>query len=272
MMTGSPFENKGVQEIVSGISETALYLWQRGWAERNAGNISVNISHLATPRFLSAFESQPVIQFEATYPALSGQLFILTGAGTRMRDVAKNPEENLCFVMINGSGTGYHQFCQKSGIKSQEPTSELPTHMAIQEMLVRNRPEFKAVVHTHAHELVSLTQIPQFTTKKTLNRLLWSMHPESVIFVPRGIGFVPFTLPGTGKIAKATVKALEKHDILVWEKHGVIAVGKNAAEAFDTIDILTQSARIFFTCRNAGFEPEGLTGKQLAEIKRKFKI
>ncbi len=41
-------QNASIKEIILEVAEVAKYLWQRGWAERNAGNISVNISHLIT--------------------------------------------------------------------------------------------------------------------------------------------------------------------------------------------------------------------------------
>ena len=38
-------KNKKVKKILFEVGEIADYLWQRGWAERNAGNISVNINY-----------------------------------------------------------------------------------------------------------------------------------------------------------------------------------------------------------------------------------
>ena len=38
--------NPKLNEVVSDMAEIAGFLWQRGWSERNAGNISVNISKL----------------------------------------------------------------------------------------------------------------------------------------------------------------------------------------------------------------------------------
>ena len=42
--------NRKIIKVIGEIAETALYLWQRGWAERNAGNISVNITDLISDR------------------------------------------------------------------------------------------------------------------------------------------------------------------------------------------------------------------------------
>ena len=45
-------KNKKVKKILFEVSEVADYLWQRGWAERNAGNISVNIDHFIKKDFV----------------------------------------------------------------------------------------------------------------------------------------------------------------------------------------------------------------------------
>jgi rhamnulose-1-phosphate aldolase len=96
------------------------------------------------------------------------------------------------------------------------------------------------------------------------------MHPETLIFVPQGIGFVPYTIPGTEAIAEATIRELHHHNVIIWEKHGCLAVGNSVLEAFDQIDILAKSAQIFFLCKGAGYEPQGLTDEQLEEIRQTY--
>ena len=56
----------------------------------------------------------------------------------------------------------------------------------------------------------------------------------------------------------------------MWEKHGTFAVGESVFDAFDMIDILSKSARIFFMVRQSGYEPEGLTDPQLDELRAAF--
>ncbi|MCI0523607.1 MAG: class II aldolase/adducin family protein [Bacteroidales bacterium] len=124
----------------------------------------------------------------------------------------------------------------------------------------------EVVMHTHAKELIALTQIKELCDEKRLNSLLWGMHPETKLLVPDGVGFVPYFIPGTTAPGEATVRALEKHDIALWEKHGVFAIGTKPNETFDLIDILTRSVSIYFLCRSAGKEPEGLTDGQIEEL------
>lgn len=94
------------------------------------------------------------------------------------------------------------------------------------------------------------------------------MHPETMIFIPAGVGFVPYLIPGTTTIGEQTVKVLENHDATLWEKHGIFATGRTPLETFDMIDLLAKSASIWFLCRSAGYDPEGLTGSQLTELSK----
>jgi rhamnulose-1-phosphate aldolase len=251
---------KGTAREMSAVSE---YLWYKGWAERNAGNMSINVTERINQKELLADGEK--FELETPYPELAGQYLLLSGTGVRMRDLARKPAKNLCLIYIGTGGRHYMLF--REGIGPLMPTSELPTHLSIHQKLIISGRKEKALLHTHVNELIALTQIQDFTNEESINKLLWGMHPETLLFIPEGVGFIPYTLPGTEEIAKKTLASLDAHSVVIWEKHGCLAVGENLIEAFDQIDILAKSANIFFTCRNAGFEPQGMTEKQLEEIR-----
>jgi rhamnulose-1-phosphate aldolase len=255
-------ELPNLKKTVFEITDTARYLWEKGWAERNAGNISVNITGLLSVQELERFNNSTIRPLPVSYSSLANQILIVTSAGSRMRDLAKKPWDHLCLLKMDASGTHFKQWPEKG----REPTSELSTHLAVHDMLIRTKSTKKALVHTHATELIALTQIREFCSTEAMNRLLWSMHPETIMFIPEGLGFLPYELPGTSGIADATAKTLEDHPVALWEKHGILGIGTTAADAFDTIDILAKSARIFFLVKSAGYEPEGLTKGQLNEL------
>ncbi|HYW95875.1 MAG TPA: rhamnulose-1-phosphate aldolase [Bacteroidales bacterium] len=262
--------NKRIQKKILEVAELAQYLWQRGWAERNAGNISVNLTELVDSD-VKDMNRYPVFELANAYPHLAEGYFFVTGTGKRMRDLARNAMKNACIIKMNSTGNQYHIISKnKRNLYDFRTTSELPTHLAIHNALVMTNSPNRAVVHTHPNELVALTQIKEFQDEKKLNKLLWGMHPESMVFVPNGMALVPYILPGTTKIANATLERIVDHDIVMWEKHGTFAVGETVFDAFDMIDIMSKSARIYFMVRQAGFEPEGLTDAQLDELKEAF--
>ncbi len=259
-------QNKELKNIIRETSEIAGYLWQRGWAERNASNISVNITGLWQEEIVE-YDSYPFYTIPLSYPKLSGSSFFVTGTGKRMRDLARKPLKNSLIIKLNDNGNGYWIISQKIDGEIFMPTSELPTHLGIHQMIAERGSTEKAVMHTHAHELVTLTHAKEFCDQDVLNKLLWSMHPETMIFVPKGVGFVPFCLPGSADIAAETIKSLQNHDVSLWEKHGVIAIGLSVADTFDIIDILAKSARIFFLCRSANIVPDSFTDEQLDALR-----
>ena len=259
--------NKALKSIIRETAEIAGYLWQRGWAERNASNISVNITDFCREE-ISESSSFPSYTLPINYPNLVENYFFVTVTGKRMRDLARKPLKNALIIKLNEDASGYRIISQKADDESFLPTSELATHLGMHQMITQRGSPEKVVMHTHVTELVALTHEKEFLGQDALNKLLWSMHPETAIFVPKGVGFVPYLLPGSVEIAAETLKALQNHDVALWEKHGIFAIGKSVAGTFDVIDILAKSARIFFMCRSAGIVPDSFTDEQIAELRK----
>jgi rhamnulose-1-phosphate aldolase len=250
------------------VARVCKFLWQKNWAERNGGNISVNISRAAAFVFDNVTSADPKEPLKPAFPALAGQVFYVTGTGQRMRDVATSPLRFGSIIRILDDGTGYECLAGSP----HPPTSELPSHLAIHHFLQKRGKNYKAVLHTHPTDLITLTHNRQFLSPNLLSRMLWAMIPETRVFVPKGVGIVPYTLTGTTELAKATIRQLENHDVVLWEKHGALAVGEHIEACFDALDTLSKSAQIYIQARMAGFEPEGLSAGQLDELARAFKL
>ncbi len=261
--------SQDLENIITNIAEVARILWKLGWAESNAGNISVNVTeHI--PEDIRELNKFPSKEIDKSYPGLSGFSFFITGAGTRMRDLAKEPSGNACILRIAEKSNRYHILWGWRSDLSDEPTSEIHSHLSIHRFLLQKKPPQKVIIHAHPKELIALTHVKEYEKESKLNRLLWSMNPEAKIIIQKGVGLVPYRVPGSDELAQATIKALEKHDVVLWEKHGCLAIGTDVLETFDQVEILNKAARIFFTCKNAGFDPEGLSDAQLDELERLF--
>jgi len=265
--TNDLFQRKELKPVLAQVAGVAQYLWDRGWAERNAGNFSINVTGFFQEKDFGHFASFPFFPLSKEYPGLVRTIFLVSGTGTRMRDMAHRPAENLCFVYISDSGSPFHILGDHREGDCVKPTSELVTHLAIQQQLLQKKSPEKVVLHAHVTELIALTQLAQFKSEEAVNSLLWSMHPETMLFLPDGVGFVPYTLARTEHIAASTLGKLKNHKAVLWEKHGCLAVGITLPDAFDTIDILAKSAKIYLLGKATGMEPEGLTPEQLKEIR-----
>ncbi|MBR5061514.1 MAG: rhamnulose-1-phosphate aldolase, partial [Prevotella sp.] len=71
------------------IAEVAGYLWQNGWAERNGGNITVNITEFVDDEIRHLPAISDVKGIGTTLPKLKGCYFYCKGTGKRMRDLAR---------------------------------------------------------------------------------------------------------------------------------------------------------------------------------------
>ena len=187
-----------------------------------------------------------------------------------MRNVAKNPKKHLLLITIAQDLKSYQVLWGGEGNNSK-PTSEFISHLKIHQYLRQNNMPLTTFLHTHPPHLIALSQIEKYLQEDIINHLLITMHSEVKICIPDGVGVAPFRRPGSEELADVTVTALQKHHVILWEKHGCAAVAADITEAFDYIDIMEKAATIFFLCKSSGYLPQGLSDEQLAEISGKFK-
>ena len=260
--------NKPLIEEIERIAEVAGYLWTKGWAERNGGNISVNITHLMDEESKSLPALAPTRQLNEFVPHLGGHFFYVTGTGKRMRYVAQAPFDNGSIIRIAPDGKSFDIIAEKPVC----PTMEIHSHLMMHNYLRGIGRDTTVVLHTHPTDLIGFSHCKLYKDSKTLSRMLWSMIPEARIVVPKGIGLVPYANPGSMELAYATIEQLANYDMLLWEKHGVLAVGDDIIDCFDAIDTMSKSAQIYFNARWAGFEPEGMTDEQLDGLVPAFNL
>ena len=249
------------------VAEVAGYLWQKGWAERNGGNITVNITEFADEgmRAMPALSGPRPIG--TVLPHLKGCWFYCKGTQKRMRDLARDPMGNGAVIRVLDDGASYEIVADAPVV----PTSELPSHLSVHNYLIAKGSPYKASLHTHPIELVALTHSKKFLEKDVATRMLWSMIPETKAFCPRGLGMVPYMLPSSVELAEATIHAIDDdYDVVMWEKHGVFAVDVSIMDAFDQVDVLNKAAQIYIAARNMGFKPDGMTEAQMRELSDVF--
>lgn len=227
-------------DIINQCAEVANILWVKGWAERNGGNLVINITSDVDDNIRRLPPLVEPIALDTQLEYIAGMYFYCKGSGCRMRDLARKPMDNGCIIRIGAKGNTYEIIA----CKPIQPTSELPSHLAIHNYLAAKRPEMKASLHTHPTELIALSHVTDLCETKRMNETLWAMIPETRMFCPKGLGCLPYAEPGSKELAEGTLRLIEQHDAVLWEKHGVIAVGCDMIDAFDTIDILNKAAQI----------------------------
>lgn len=258
----------GLSREVWQVAETAGYLWQKGWAERNGGNITVNVTEYADDEMRSMPAIAGPFKIGLKLPHIKGCFFYCKGTNKRMRDLARWPMDNGSVIRICDDCESYEIIADNPVM----PTSELPSHLSVHNDLISKGSNYKASVHTHPIELVAMSHCKKYLEKDVATRLLWSMIPETKAFCPRGLGIIPYALPSSTELAEATIRELGDYDVVLWEKHGIFAVDTDVMAAFDQIDVLNKSAQIYIAARNMGFEPDGMSDEQMAEMTRAFNL
>ena len=258
----------GLKQVIDDVAEVTGYLWQKGWAERNGGNITVNVTEFADESWATMPAIAPVKQIGMELPYLKGKYFYAKGTGKRMRDLARWPMQNGSIIRICDDCASYEIIADEPVV----PTSELPSHLALQNYLLSTGSTYKATLHTHPIELVAMSHIKRFLKGDEMTRVLWSMIPETLAFAPLGIGIVPYDLPGSVRLADATLEQIKTHDVVLWEKHGTVAVGTDIMDAFDQTDVLCKAANIYMCAKSMGSEPDGMTDEAMKEVQDVFNL
>jgi rhamnulose-1-phosphate aldolase len=238
------------------LQRVAYWLAQRFWSEANAGNISVRLTDL--PVDIAQREGCPPIQMPIAFPELSGQHFLVTGTGKRMRDIAHDLEGNIGLIRILPGGQAYTRLWGVPGV-----TSEFPAHSAIHQVLLAERPDHRAIVHTHPPGLAALTHSTQFRDAEALSDVLCRMHSETSYFLHKQLAYLPYMVPGSVELGRATAEVLRTCKAALWDKHGVVAIGETMSRALDWIEMLEKAAQIYWLAASSGQQPVGLTDQQI---------
>lgn len=124
------------------------------------------------------------------------------------------------------------------------PSSELPLHLALD----RNRPEVRAVVHTHS---------PYATAWSFLGEPLLPITEENRYY---GIGVVQTNLPGQSSsedVASEVVETQGRASAVLLGRHGALASGPCVGAALDIARVVERQAQIAWILRGARSHPGG---------------
>ena len=125
-------DNESLDRQIGVVAEVAGYLWERGWAERNGGNISVNVTGLCADAVCELPALDGPYLLPKPVPHIAGGCFLVTGTGRRMRYVASQPLANVALIRVAADGASYEIVADEP----VRPTSELPAHLSVHDYLV----------------------------------------------------------------------------------------------------------------------------------------
>lgn len=256
------------ETLLCRVGRTAEEIWLRGWAEANAGNISIRIDSNILPEKLSAKGRWKEIG--SRLPDIAGDFFLVSGAGTYLKNFQPFPADNLGIIEIDSAGGKYKLVwgCE-SGCS---PTSELITHLMAQSARKKtSEGKDRVVIHSHCPHITTLSFTEQLDTMR-LTCLLWQMHTECLIMLPDGVEFVSWIMPGSAELAKATAKGFEKRRAVVWQYHGIVAAGPDLDGTLGIIQTIEKTCEIYLLAKAAGGIKNKISRQQLIEIAKHFNL
>ncbi|MDN3700236.1 rhamnulose-1-phosphate aldolase [Vibrio artabrorum] len=262
--------NKAVTTEINKVSEAAQYLWEREWAERNGGNISVDVTDIyGEVEDAQLSEKRLGKQLPIS---CAGRIYYVKGTGQRIREL-RDPSYAGCVLQITDDAHGFKILWGGEASSDFAPTSEFISHIKILESKRASGSTHKCVVHTHPLELIALSHHPILNASSDVfTNACWKMLPEVRAFVPKGIGMIPYCLPSSEELADKTTEALETRDVAIWEKHGATASGDDALQAFDFVDVANKGAKLHLMCLASGFEPQGVSQEDMDTLKTEFNL
>ena len=237
------------QAFVKGFARLCSEGSSQGWHESNGGNASYRLAPEDVASSRSFFYDNPSswVPLGVQVANLGGEFFLVTAAGAHMRNVALDPDTGAGIVEVNAAGAAWRIVWgfKNGGV----PTSEFPSHAAIQS--VRREATGgtgRVLYHAHPANVVALTNVLPLDAR-TFTRALWKMLMEAMIAFPKGIGVVPWMVPGGPEIASATADAMRVYDACVWAHHGLFCAGNDFDSTFGLAQTIDKAATVYAQAR-----------------------
>ncbi len=216
--------------------------YKQGWHERNGGNLSYRMKDEEVKEVKAELnEDSEWKEIGTEVPSLANEYFMVTGSGKYFRNVELDFEDNVCIIKLNEDGTKYK--IVYGLVNGGRPTSELPSHLMNLEVIKNRNEDLRVVYHAHPCNVVALSFVLPLD-EEIFTREIWEMETECPIVFPKGIGVVPWMVPGGKDIGIKTSEIMKEKDVALWAHHGMFVCGRDFDEAFGLMHTVEKSAEI----------------------------
>ncbi len=251
--------------------------WRMGWHEGTAGGLSYRMGArdvLAFRPFIVGEAGAWVALAEAV-PSLARAVFMVTGSGCAMRNVAADPAANIGIVQVDGTGASWRAVWGLG--RTGRPMDEFETHLACHAARAKQEggaqpgagqpgaglPGAKqafgparVVYHAHVPNLMAAALVlPEGDA--ALTRALWKAMPSGAAAFPEGVGAVSRAQAAAGAAAHprpnapvarkmASLRAVEVPG------DGLYCSGADFDEAFGLMHSVEKAAEVYRFARQMG--------------------
>ncbi len=236
------------------ICRIAAELARTGWAEANAGNISVLLPEGSD----SSIWDEDVVSdiLPSPIPELAGRTFLVTCAGSRFRKLSLELDTEIVPARVSADGMKVIRLAA-----GKEPTTEFSSHLLVLAEATNRGWKTASLVHTHSTHMLALSSsdLPAEMLEDAVNR----SHPEVSLLMKRGVRFLDYMAPGTWELGVETARAFRESDCVIWRKHGILGLGKDVDSACDAVEVVEKAARLLLLEKSAFGKFVGLKDKDL---------
>ena len=256
--------------FVSEMIRATTDMWEKGWDERNGGNVSLRLHDHDVEHYLESWKTPRVLPIKKPVTGLDGEYFLVTGTGKYFRNIQLNPENCLGVVRILPGGEAMEVLWGLT--EGGAPTSELPAHLKSHRACQKPAgSKQRVIMHCHATNLTALSYVLELSTAN-ITRALWEGSTECLVVFPNGIGTMDWMVPGTDTIGDATAELLERHPLALWPFHGVFGAGQTLNEAFGLIDTAEKAAEMLVKIISMGGARQTISTQNLTDLAKRFGV
>ncbi|GGO01572.1 rhamnulose-1-phosphate aldolase [Saccharibacillus kuerlensis] len=254
--------------FIKEMSEITQHMWRNGWDERNGGNVSYILDEAEVARYLDINHVIRVIEPAFPVNELAGKYFIVTGSGKYFKNVIHDPSGNLGILRVSNDGTKLELLW---GLDNDaKPTSELASHFMSHIERLKADPNHRVVIHNHATNVLAMTFIHDLDEAK-FTKTLWEMCTECIVVFPDGIGIIPWMVPGSSEIGRATAEKMKEYHSVIWPQHGIFGTGTSIDEAFGLIETIEKAAQIYMLIAHHEIK-QRITERELSDLAAAFGV
>lgn len=256
--------------FITEMADITERLWEKGWAERNGGNISYLLKEYEVAPYLNVNAVISETDMQLPIPELKNQIFLVSGSGKYFRNVIKNPSDALAIIRISEDGKRYQKLWGL--VNGGTPTSELVSHLKCHATRLAQDPDHRVIFHTHATATIAMTFVHELD-EKAFSKTLWQQITECLIVYPEGVGIVPWMVAGTTELGMASAEKMKYCRVVIWAHHGIMGAGSSLDDAFGLVETVDKAADIYLRAASVttGIK-QAITTEQLKELAKGFNV
>lgn len=231
------------ETFIKKLEKPFIKLEKKNWTEAQSGNFSCRCS-LTDDKF---YIVKKEILHKNPFKYLQGEKLLISKKGADLNNYSEMITRGIALIEFYED-----HYLIKSMDENLNISSEFYSHFLLQNQLIKTKSEKKFILHVHPDEFIAVSHIEYLSSSEKLTDLIFSILPESKLHLSEGIMMVPYHQPGSIALAEASLRNFTGQDIIIWQKHGILALAEDMDQAINKIETGVKALKIYFLLCSAG--------------------